>query len=308
MNGLFVFTIILALATLVALALGGVLVAASKGPEGDEDLMAGGIVSLVIGGFLALGTALALIFSSFNSVGTYDIGVTTSFGKVLSYVGPGAHWIAPWENMSLMDESVQSLDYGAKVRLAQQQTAQATVHLRVRVQPGATDALFKLYKGNTANVMTGLVEPKLNEAMNTVLGGYNPITPLSTHAPEGTAGNPTTAQFSDEITSVLNHEIGSQVQIISLVLKPLNYDPEVDNRINSVISQTAKTDTAQEAIKTAQAQAQANKIAKTALSNNPLVLVQQCMTAIADGQLNPPVGFSCWPGGSSSNILLPGGK
>jgi len=273
-------------------------------PTDAQDMRFIGYWATGIGAFAGVMAAIMLAVSSFNAVGTYDIGVTTSFGKVLSYDGPGPHWIAPWENMSLMDESVQNMNYTLTVRVAGQQTAQADVKLRWQLVPSATDTLFRAYKGNTANVATALVQPELNVAMNSVYDGYDPIKLLATNAAPGTPGNPSTAQLSAEVASALTARIGNDVHIDTLIVEPLTYDQTVRNRINTVLAQTAKTDVAQQSEKTAQAQAKANNIIEQSVANNPLVLVQQCMKAISDGQLNPPAGFSCWPG-SSSGIVIP---
>ena len=271
----------------------------------NEDALA---VGVVVGVLALIAGVLSTVFSSFNAVGTYDIGVTTSFGKVQSYVGPGAHWIAPWDNMSLMDESVQTVDDTLTVRVAGQQTAQAEVKLRVQLVPSATDSLFKQYKGNTQNVITALVKPELNVAMNSVYDGYDPILPLSTGAKPGTTDNPTTQQLSNAVKANLTAAIGTQVKVNTLIVAPLQYDQTVENRINSVLAQTAKTDVAKQAEITAQAQAAANNTVAASVAKNPLVLVQQCMNAIADGQLNPPAGFSCWPGSGSGVVVPAAGK
>lgn len=304
MNGLFVFAIILGVITAICLVVGiGAFVLGGD----DDDAKTLGAAGVVLGIIGAVGTVITVLACSFNSVGTYDIGVTTSFGKVLSYVGPGAHWIAPWENMVTVDESVQQLDDQLTVRVAGQQTAVADVRLRWQIVPSAVDGLFRQYKGSTQNVGTALVKPELNVAMNSVYDGYDPILPLSTGAKPGTPDNPSTAQLSSQVQAALTARIGQQVKIDTLIVAPLQYDQTVENRINSVLAQTAKTDVANEAIKTAQSQAKANQIAQQALNSNPLVLVQQCMNAIADGQLNPPAGFSCWPG-SGSGVVIPSGK
>jgi regulator of protease activity HflC (stomatin/prohibitin superfamily) len=305
MPGLFVFAIILAILGVLGVA----TYAAIKvlGDPNDGDVAATRVLAAVMAGIFLAGALICTFASSFNSVGTYDIGVTTNFGKVIGYVGPGAHWIAPWENMALMDESVQPVNETLTVRVAGQQTAQATVKLRVQLVPSATDALFRQYKGNTQNVISALVQPELNVAMNSVYDGYDPILPLSTNAKPGTPDNPSTAQLSARVKATLTTALNGQVKVDTLVVQPLRYDQTVENRINSVLAQTAKTDVANEAIKTATSQARANTIAQTALNSNPLVLVQQCMNAIADGQLNPPAGFSCWPG-SGSGVVIPSGK
>jgi hypothetical protein len=151
-------------------------------------------------------------------------------------------------------------------------------------------------------VISSLVIPSLNVAMNSVYDGYDPILPLSTGAAPGTPQNPSTGQLSAQVAAALTARIGTQVKVDNLIVQPLKYDQTVENRINSVLAQTAKTDVAKQSIVTAQDQAAANK----ALQQNvtPLTLVQQCMTAISDGQLTPPAGFSCWPG-SGSGVVIP---
>lgn len=304
MPALFVMAILFAIVAII----GALVVLFTKKHKGTRDMgeLTGGAVGYIAGwilvGVFGFAAVMSTLFSSFNSVGTYDIGVTTSFGKVISYVGPGANWIPPWDNLTTMDESVQPVNETLTVRVAGQQTAQATVKLRVQLVPSATDSLFKQYKGNTQNVISSLVIPSLNVAMNGVYDGYDPILPLSTGALPGTPDNPTTGQLSAEVAAALTAKIGTQVKVDNLIVQPLQYDQTVEDRINSVLAQTAKTDVAKQSVITAQNQAAANK----ALQQNvtPLTLVQQCMTAIADGQLQPPAGFSCWPG-TGSGVVIP---
>ena len=304
MPGLFVFALILVALSLIVGAV--CIIAGVYGHKQDsEDAVATAVFTGILSFVFFIGGGLAIIFSSFNSVGTYDIGVTTSFGKVISYVGPGAHWIAPWENMVTIDESIQQTNDELTVRVAGQQTAVANVKLRWQIIPSATDVLFKQYKGSTANVGSALVIPELNVAMNSVYDGYDPILPLSTGAKAGTPDNPSTAQLSAQVQAALESKIGSQIKIATLIVQPLKYDQTVENRINSVLAQTAKTDVAKQSVITAQNQAAANKVLQQNVT--PLTLVQQCMTAISDGQLTPPAGFSCWPG-SGSGVVIRSGK
>lgn len=310
MPATFIFAIIFGIITIIALLVG---LAARHGQKTEtsaiaqEDARLVKLWSYTFTGFFGLLTGIMLIVSSFNSVGTYDIGVTTSFGRVLSYVGPGPHWIAPWENMSLMDESVQQTDETITVRVAGQQTAEAHVRLRWQLIPSATDSLFRQYKGNTANVETALVKPELNVAMNSVYDGYDPILPLSTGAKPGTPGNPSTAQLSALVLQQLTQRIGGQVKVATLVVQPLQYDQTVTDRINSVLAQTAQTDKAREAVKTAEQQAAAYQKAAAAIGKDPMVLVKQCFDEIENNNFDPPAGFSCWPS-QGSGIVIPAGK
>ena len=311
MPALFVVAILFAVLTL--LSFGTVL--ATKKHKGKKDYsgdMSFGAFSYIAGWVLAsvflFATVMATVFSSFNSVGTYDIGVTTSFGRVISYVGPGAHWVAPWNNVSLMDESVQTIDDNLTVRVAGQQTAGAEVKLRVQLVPSATDSLFKQFKGNTQNVITALVKPELNVAMNSVYDGYDPILPLSTGAKAGTPDNPSTQQLSDAVKAKLTAAIGTQVTVNTLIVQPLKYDQTVENRINSVLAQTAKTDVAKQAEITAQAQAAANNTIQASISKNPLVIANNCVNGLIDGQITNEPGFSCWPGPGSGVVIPAAGK
>jgi regulator of protease activity HflC (stomatin/prohibitin superfamily) len=310
MPGLFIFAIIFLVVATIGLLAAAAARHYAKGasPTDQRDLSQAKWTAGIVGSVFLVGAALAVLFSSFNPVGTYDIGVTTSFGKVLSYVGPGAHFIAPWENMSLMDESVQQTDYTLTVRVAGQQTAKAEVKFRWQVLPAATDPLFKQYKGSTAQVATALVKPSLNVAMNSVYDGYDPILPLSTGAKAGTPENPSTAQLSQKVQTALSQRIGQQVKIDTLIVEPLQYDDTVTQRINSVLSQTAQTDKAREAVKTAEQQAAAYQKAASSINKDPMVLVKQCLDEIENGQLNPPAGFSCWPGANSGVVIPATGK
>lgn len=307
MPGLFIFAILLAVVSVVAFAIFWLTRLTD-----DSDARSTGVAAAVVGVVLLVGAVITTLASSFNSVGTYDIGVTTNFGKVQSYVGPGAHFIAPWDKMSLVDESVQQTDDTLTVRVAGQQTAVADVKLRWQIIPSATDALYKQYKGNTQNVGTALVTPELNVAMNSVYDGYDPILPLSTGAKPGTPDNPSTAQLSDAVKAQLNASIGSQVKVDTLIVQPLKYDDTVTQRINSVLAQTAQTDKAKESVKTAQQQAAAYQAVANQIAKNPYVIAKQCMDGLADGQIQNEPGFSCYPpaaagaaSGAAGAIVIP---
>lgn len=313
MPGTFLFAIILAViailcaaARLPAKAAYGRAKAAAQRDRlrGDADLAPWpGLLAGVAALFGVIAVCLT-IASSWNPVPTQDIGITTSFGQPTGHLGAGAHFTAPWDQVTDMDEAVQVSDTTLKVKIAGQQIANASVALRWQINATASDDIFRNYKNSTSGVENGLLLPELNSAMNTVYDGYDPIAPLATGAAPGSAANPTTAQLAAQVQSLLSSKVGQDVKVITLVVQPLQYDSTVQARINSVLAQTAKTDVAKQSELTAQAQAQANRTAEAALTSNPLVLVQQCMNAIADGQLNPPAGFTCWPG-TGSGVVIP---
>lgn len=271
--------------------------------DDDNPVPVPGILLAVAIAFGALAVILTLP-ASWNPVPTQDIGIVTSFGQPTGHLGAGAHFTAPWDQVTDMDEAVQVTDTTMTVKIAGQQIARAPVAIRWQINATASDDIFRNYKNSTVGVENGLLLPELNSAMNTVYDGYDPVAPLATGALPGSPTNPTTAQLAMQVQTLLSSKVGQDVTVITLVVQPLQYDETVQQRINSVLAQTAKTDVAKQSELTAQAQASANKIAEGALSSNPLVLVQQCMNAIADGVFSPPAGFTCWPG-QGSGVVIP---
>jgi regulator of protease activity HflC (stomatin/prohibitin superfamily) len=269
----------------------------------DDDPVPAPAILLGAAVFFAVFAAVMVLVSSFNPVGTRDIGVVTSFGRLAGHLGPGINFTAPWDYVTSIDDSYQVTDDTFTVRIAGGQTAQATVQLRWDANAAAADDIFRNYK-TTAGLEAGLLTPELNAATNAVLDGYDPLTPLASGAAAGTPGNPSTTQLGTQIQSALAARTGQDISIATLVLKPLVYDPTVQARINSITNQVAKTDVAKQSELTAQAQAAANKDLEANLADNPLVLVQQCMSGLNDGDITPVAGFSCWPG-SNSGIVIP---
>jgi hypothetical protein len=56
-------------------------------------------------------------------------------------------------------------------------------------------------------------------------------------------------------------------------------------------------------VKTAEKQAEANKIVAESISKDPNVLASRCFDLIASGDFDPPVAFSCYPGSSNSGVV-----
>jgi regulator of protease activity HflC (stomatin/prohibitin superfamily) len=306
MPGTFIFAII----TVVLAVIAALVTLATHSEKGKKDrtgeMSDGALVhgfALAFTLFFGFLTGLLLLVSSFNTVGTRDIGIVTSFGRLDGHLSPGINWTAPWDNVTTIDDSYQLTDETFTVRIAGGQTAQATVQVRWNAVPAAADDIFANYK-TTAGLQNGLLDPELNVATNTVLDGYDPITPLATGIKAGNPGNPSTAQLGQQLEAALKGRVGSDINIATLNLKPLVYDATVQNQINAATNQAAKTVVAEEAEKTAQAQAQANKLLEQNLANNPLVLVQQCMSAWSAGEITIPAGSSCWPG-SNSGVVIP---
>lgn len=268
---------------------------------------AAGITAITLGAL----TALFVLISSWTPVGTQNIGIVTSFGRPVSHLDNGLHFIAPWDQVTQMDGAIQTDSYTGSqcinIRVAQQQTACATVSIRWRIRPDAVDELFRNYQYPTVftAIQDSLVTRELAVALNRQFAGYDPIASLTSSVKPGQPGNPTVAQLAAAVTSQMQREIGSQIQVDNVLIPLVTYDATVQNRINTVLAQTAQTDVAEQAIRTAQAQAQANKDLAASVSNNPGVLQSQCLNLVNEAikaNYQFPAGFSCF-GGSSVGVV-----
>jgi regulator of protease activity HflC (stomatin/prohibitin superfamily) len=306
MNGWFIFALVIALFAAAC----GIMARMSKESRGktnqkgaaSDEAIAHGVFRLLFW-ILSVVTAIMVFSCSWTPVGPREIGVVSTFGKLTGHLGSGPNLIPPWSQETTIDGSYQPTDDSFTVRIAGGQTATANVYIRWNATQGAADDILANYK-NTAGLEKGLLKPELNKAVNTVLEGYDPITPITDGIKAGTIGNPSTAQLSAQIETVLQSRISPDITVDTLVLQPLAYDPTVQGRINSITNQFVKTDVAKQSIQTALAQAQANNDLAASLNDNPLVLVQQCMTGLADGAIKLPAGGSCWPG-QGSGVVIP---
>ena len=306
---MFIAGVILLILMVIFLVITGIALLA----KADSEITAGwGIASGVA---LVLGF-LVLLISSYNAIGTQNIGVITSFGRPDGEVANGIHWVAPWKNVTQIDGAIQTQTFEGgncvPVRIGEQQTACANVILRWRVVPSAADELFRNYHGGSsviADLAGSLVHPDFVSALNQNLDTYNPV--AATAAAPGTAANPHLSAISNQVAVQMQGDLRGQIDVLSVVIPQLTYQASVQERINQEDQQVAQTIIANEAIKTAQAQALANKTLANSVSNDPNVLVAQCMNVLealqkSGGQI--PVGFSCWPGGSNVGVIANSGR
>ena len=260
----------------------------------------------------AVAAVLAVFFilvSSWTQIGTQNVGIVTSFGRPVGDVGNGLHFLPPWDQVTEMDNAIQTdTYYGSNciaVRIADQQTACVNARIRWQMRQTAADQLFRNYR-TSGGVRLSLVTSELDVAMNQQFDGYDPIGSLTTTVPLGQPGNPTIAQIAQRVYQQMAHEIGGQVHVYSVLIPLINYDSTVQARLNSVLTQKASTDIALQAVKTAQAQAQANRVLAASVSNDPNVLVSRCLDLLSEmikTNMTPPAGFSCWPGGSGTPVI-----
>lgn len=264
-----------------------------------------GLVALLV---LAVSLTLG---SSYNYVGTKQVGIPTSFGKTEKSVGSGLHWLAPWKKMNKLDGAIQTDSYEGKdvkdttpcttARIAHQSLACVDVTIRWRIQPNSADRLYKDYR-EFDRIRDSLVTRRLNAAVNEV---FKDIDPLATDK-EGNTATPSNSELADQVEDYLRSQIQSDIEVMDITIPVVRFDPKTQDRIDAFQAEVANTRIAEQKKRTAEATAAANRILAGSVSKDPNVLVADCLDTLRDmvkQKQTVPAGFNCWPGSQSALVV-----
>jgi regulator of protease activity HflC (stomatin/prohibitin superfamily) len=245
-------------------------------------------VAVIAGGL----TVFVLILGSTTIVSARNVGVVTTFGRPSGTLGNGLHMKAPWQSVTEMDGTIQIDNHTGEnattVRLGNNSTAYVENSVRWRIQPTAADELFLDYR-QFENVRDNLVTRELRAALNEVFADFDPL------APENVEGANVQA-LGDEVADKLRSKVGTQIEILNVIVPLVNYDQATQDRINALNVEKANTRIAEQRAKTAEAEARANEILAGSVSDNPNVLVSKCLDAAREAGISP---LGCWPNTSA---------
>lgn len=280
-----------------------------------------GMVSL--GLLLVLFGGVALFLDSFTTIGARGVGVQTAFGKVQGRpLGPGWHWVEPWNSVEEFDASVQTLRfYQAEkeddgdcitVRLANNTLACVDVTAQWNINHlGDVNGLYLQYK-TFENVHDNLVKRQLGSALNEIFGQYDPLAVVAA----STATNPSPSQvvntkdLQEKVKSALQTDLHDQINIVSVTIPVVHFDGDTESRLKAYQQSKADTRIAEQNRQTAHQQAlAAGELAAQKAVKDPGVQYQNCLNLIdklaREGQLgNLPPTFTCATGGTTPNLLL----
>ena len=265
-------------------------------------------VGVVIAVVALLAEAMAVIFGCMTSIGSSDIGVITSFGKPAGDLGPGVHWLSPTANVTVWDGSIQKISYDRnsclQVKIGGGQSACLTLTFTYRIKGSAVDNLFIHYRTQDA-VNDLLVTRELDQAINTQLQNYSPITEIS----KGSSNPTSMVPFIAPIVKQMQTEIGTDIEISSqsLVMPYVTFDDSTTNRLNAYQTQKVDTLIAQEAENTSVAQAKALQNLQQTTAKDPNAIADWCFTNIMAPVVKAggnPAGIQCWPGGSAPSVVI----
>jgi regulator of protease activity HflC (stomatin/prohibitin superfamily) len=248
---------------------------------------------------------LSFLLGCFTIVGTRQLAIVTTFGRPTGVsLNNGFHAKWPWQMTHQMDVAIQidkyvkesNHDERIMVRLGNQSTAWADVSIRWQLKQPAAPELFQQYK-TFDNVRVNLIERNLSVALNEVFAAFNPLDPQNLDV----SPLPNLARRAADI---MRKDVGGQVDIFDINVPTIQYDQGTEDKINQLNQQRAQTSIAVESQRTAEAQAKANEILSRSISNDPNVVVQNCITAAINKGISP---LGCWPGTSAMpTISVPG--
>jgi len=278
---------------------------------------------------VATGVLIAAVLTFFGagcgSVPTRSVGVPTSFGSVGSSLKPGIYWLPPWTNVNVLDETIQTTTFDGNnclsVRIGGQQTACLDVTIQWRIEDSGASQLFNDYNGqgsaNKLGVQPSSIVPggimgtitdavvirELQAVENETLGDYNPIQDVATSS---TAGNSQFSTFGPVVLRQMRADLQGRIQVVNVLMPLLRYDSSTQTRLNTIQQQVAATAIANAEYATNVAQSKANAAIASSVTNNPGVLVYQCLQLIQDaiksGYNGLPATLSCF--GNSTPVTV----
>lgn len=249
---------------------------------------------------------LFFLLGCFTIVGTRQIAIVTTFGRPTGVsLNNGFHAKWPWQMTHQMDGAIQidkyvkesNHDERIMVRLGNQSTAWADVSIRWQLKQAAAPELFQQYK-TFDNVRVNLIERNLSVALNEVFAAFNPLDPQNLDVSP-------LPNLAKRAADIMRKDVGGQVDIFDINVPTIQYDQGTEDKINQLNQQRAQTSIAVESQRTAEAQAKANEILSRSISNDPNVVVQNCITAAINKGISP---LGCWPGTTAMPTVPVGGR
>lgn len=266
-----------------------------------------GIARLTAVGALFLSVVI-VVLSSMTMVEAKQVGVVTAFGKPQDdTLSSGLHWKKPWEKVTEIDATIQTDEYhgdrGIQVRLSDGNTATISATIRWSVSEENANRVYADFRSDdpTKSLRDAVVSTQFKAAMNSTFAAFDPI---SLTGASGTA--PDYNALAEKVETAMLAKTNDLVSLESITISLIALDGASQKKIDDYVGEVAKTKIAEQAQRTAKAQAEANRILSQSISNDPNVLVSKCFDLLAEGY-DAPAGFSCWPGGNGA-VVVPSGK
>lgn len=251
------------------------------------------LIGSIITGLLAL----ILVFNCFTSVPPRNVGVATQFGKPVATFDNGLHFKAPWWRVHDMDGTIQNSVYSGNegnidVRLANNSMAGVDVSVQWRLKTeGALEAFVNYKDASIDTIQSNVIDRNLRSSLNAQMGSYNPLSPESLQAANGDSNDETIlTKFEQAVLEDMRGRVDGQVEVISVTIPLITFDSETQGRINAYQQEVARTALAEQAVKTAEKEAEANRILEQSVSDQ--TNTSKCLDIVKEKGMSP---LGCFP-------------
>ncbi|WP_149180922.1 prohibitin family protein [Streptomyces sp. TRM49041] len=263
----------------------------------------------------AVGALLAGLFSGLASclviVSAYEVGVPVTFGKVGSPMTPGLNVVSPFTTVTTFSTRPVDLNLSDKdvveVRSSQGGVMYVEVTVKWAVAPSKAVELYRL-AGNEAAIQQRLVFPDSREIVRNVFARHT--------SEEGYSS--AREKINAEIGELVKERLAPRgIDVTTVNLRNVKPSDKLQDQIDRKIQQQQATERAQEAARTATAEAErrrieaegiarANKILNDSLSDK--VLLNQCIDAFKEAAAKNPVYAVPCGSGSGTPVIVDGKK
>lgn len=308
-------------AFMIVLLFGGAIAAfvyASRQPTGEPgDGIHPRVLLRIVGAVLAVVAFAVTVFSTLNTVDAGTVGIPVTFGHVGSDLQPGIHFVAPWTDINAISVRTDTLtmdhhasegqvagDDSIGVKSADGATVDTDVSIQYHIDPLAANGLFKTVG---TDYITKIVRPESRSALQDTSIAYNAVELYSTKR--------------EAYQKAAFDELGPRLAARGIILEsilirdmrlPANISAAIQDKLASqqnAQAQQYKLQTAQQqaqiAIVAARGQATANEVLGKSLRENPGVICQHFVDAIADGKVTAPILVNVCGGSSAgANALI----
>lgn len=278
---------------------------------------AAGAVALVLAAILLIGSVCTVVTAK-------NAGVLVSFGKVSEKtLAPGLHGKLPWQKVIEIDGTLKTDKYEGdsciRVRIGDGSEACVGLTNRWNVVETEADRVYQDYKSNdpTESFKDSLISSELMASVQLAMGDYNPVAQFNSADRDASSVdlsfspdyNAVAKAIEDDMRKKLKERAGDGEalgEIQSITMSSMSLSSTTQTKLDDYVAAIGDTRIAEQKKQTAAAQADANRLLASSVSNDPNVLVSKCMDTLADAsdkEYQLPAGFTCWPGGGTGVVI-----
>lgn len=214
----------------------------------------------------ALAVIVVLVLLCTAKVGPREVGIETSLGKYTRTLDAGWTVKAPWADVETFSTQLQRTQLDAPVAFAESGGGSQNVTVQWSITDDKAEELWTRYK-EFDNVSSMLIEPAAKEAIGDVLASYTPAESRAEGAGE---------EIRTKVADILDGRLAEYgVELDSVAMPPASLDETAQGAYNRVVEAKANVERADERVRQAELDAQADKARNAELT--PENLVSECL-------------------------------